>query len=493
MATSYDRQKMSGHMLDWANQPNQFKTYPEGRKIALPQMTQPPYQTLWSLWRKKTEHISAVQLTVDKLAQLLVLGYTITAQSRAGQTYYRSAASAGALYPNEIYLSAFQVEGLDQGVYHFDLLQHGLTRIRKGNFASITAEASKLKTPDHLIASLFVSGIFFRSAWKYRDRAYRYVLLDGGHILANFLLAIKALGFDARWHFAFKDQSLETLLGIDPEREGVLAVIHLLGRENKNGAQTKIEPVEDEIAAASRTSGLEVSYAKINQMHELSKTVVHPKGPLTDMTHCLGHLPPVWQTFETDEPTEKTPSYPASLVNRRSRRNFVISPMGFGQLRRLITLVGHHWSQPREAPVNYVNSLAVGLWINSLDGLVPGFYLLDLTKNRIGLVQKGPDQGNISAFCLDQAWLKNSAIYFLFMTNLSELEKSFGPRGYRYALLAAGEMGQATYLGATGLGLGCCGIGALYDQEARLFLGLNNDSILIYLLAVGAVKGLPWP
>ena len=49
-------------------------------------------------------------------------------------------------------------------------------------------------------------------------------------------------------------------------------------------------------------------------------------------------------------------------------------------------------------------------------------------------------------------------------------------------------MGQRLYVAATAMGLGCCGIGALYDGEAAALLGLNEASVLLYLVAVGAVK-----
>ena len=66
----------------------------------------------------------------------------------------------------------------------------------------------------------------------------------------------------------------------------------------------------------------------------------------------------------------------------------------------------------------------------------------------------------------------------------------WGARGYRYAMLTAGRLGQSIYLGATALGLGSCGIGALYDGEARDILGLNQKSCLLYLVAAGPVKRL---
>ncbi len=90
--------------------------------------------------------------------------------------------------------------------------------------------------------------------------------------------------------------------------------------------------------------------------------------------------------------------------------------------------------------------------------------------------------------CLDQAWLAQAAVHFLFFSNLDLLDSTWGARGYRYAMLTAGRMGERLYLTATALGLGCCGIGAFYDWEAAELLGLNPKSRLLYLVAVGAIK-----
>jgi nitroreductase len=85
-------------------------------------------------------------------------------------------------------------------------------------------------------------------------------------------------------------------------------------------------------------------------------------------------------------------------------------------------------------------------------------------------------------------WLANAAVHFLFLANLDVLDRTWGARGYRYAMLQAGRLGQRLYVASTALGLGCCGIGALYDGEAASLLGLNENSRLLYLVAVGTVK-----
>ena len=55
-------------------------------------------------------------------------------------------------------------------------------------------------------------------------------------------------------------------------------------------------------------------------------------------------------------------------------------------------------------------------------------------------------------------------------------------------MLTGGRLGERLYMTATALGLGCCGIGALYDWEAAELLGLNDESRLLYLVGVGPVK-----
>ena len=94
----------------------------------------------------------------------------------------------------------------------------------------------------------------------------------------------------------------------------------------------------------------------------------------------------------------------------------------------------------------------------------------------------------MTQICLNQDWLKNAAAHFLFMADLERMEKKWGPRGYRYTMMTAGRLGQRLYLLSTAMGMGCCGIGAFYDQEAAHLLNLKGSWRLLYLVAVRNVK-----
>ena len=130
----------------------------------------------------------------------------------------------------------------------------------------------------------------------------------------------------------------------------------------------------------------------------------------------------------------------------------------------------------------------MGLLLGGVEGLADGFYLLDRPARKLALVRPGDLRREMAEACLDQAWLGQAAAHFLFLADLAELERSGGARAYREALLLAGRLGQRAYLGAAQPGLGCCGVGAFYDDECRDLLGLDQGSRLLYLVAAGPVK-----
>jgi nitroreductase len=66
--------------------------------------------------------------------------------------------------------------------------------------------------------------------------------------------------------------------------------------------------------------------------------------------------------------------------------------------------------------------------------------------------------------------------------------KVLGARGYRYVMMHAGRAGQRIYMAAREPGLGCCGIGAMYDKEAVELLDLQSGSVLLYAVSAGPVK-----
>jgi SagB-type dehydrogenase family enzyme len=182
--SSYDRHKMEGHALDWQNQPRVYKEYPGIDPIPLSKDVRPLEDKLSSLLKKIDVKDPVHRIDLAELSLILLLTCTLTAKTRHGGAdfFYRSAPSAGALYPTESYMAVHAIEGLDDGLYHFGILHHDLTLLRAGDLSShiVPLMRPQANRPPQL--TFFMTAIFFRSAWKYRNRAYRYHLLDTGHL-----------------------------------------------------------------------------------------------------------------------------------------------------------------------------------------------------------------------------------------------------------------------------------------------------------------------
>ena len=263
--TSYERSKMGGHFLDWENQPDLFKTYADRELLEMPKEIPLPKEDLFTLYdRPSVEEKPKTVKDLADLSRILLLAYTLTSQARHsnGTFYYRSAASAGALYPTEIYVASEGMSDLTPGLYHFSIARHGLTKLRDGSLSNAVKSAIiGAKTPPSLL-TFFLTAIFFRSAWKYRARAYRYHLLDTGHVLENLILSLKASGFPFEIRFDFDDRQINCVLGLDETLEVALAIIqvgsHLIDGDSKNGNvfQELLEDVKSASREASRENRL---------------------------------------------------------------------------------------------------------------------------------------------------------------------------------------------------------------------------------------------
>ena len=492
--TSYRRYGLKGHFLDFKNRPDVFKTYPHTELYRLPEINESKARDFSNLIRKDRAHKEkALTLDIVKLSRILLLTGGITARARHpdGDFYYRSIPSAGALYPAEIYLAANGIHGLKDGLYHFSIAQHALAVLRRGIFPIDLKETSTSSNHKNPLITFFLSAIFFRSAWKYRDRSYRYHLLDTGHLLENLLMALESSGCEAVLSYDFADSEINHLLGLDETKEACLCLCHVQGKGAFQEEVTqKIEELPEPFKITSRVAKEETDYPLVREMHTAGSAVTSPKDPEHGMLSEIGPQPENWKKIRTPASWPEVISYPENVLRRRSSRNFVKAPITKEALAALFGSLCARSSGKSEEASKISNTLCVGFLIGNAGGSAPGFYLLDMRSQSIGMAASGTFTGHMAHTCLDQAWLSGAAVHFLFMSNLNKLDQRWGPRGYRYAMMTAGRLGQNLYLATTAMGLGCCGIGAFYDTEAADLLGLNRETRLLYLVAAGPVKSL---
>lgn len=160
-------------------------------------------------------------LSRDELALLVWSTQGITLASR--EYLFRTAPSAGALYPVETYLAIHRVEGLEPGIWHLNVPQFALELLAAGDFRHPLVEAGLSQSFLGTAAVVFLwTGILNRARWKYRERAIRYLFLDAGHICQNLMLAATALGLGCCPVGAFFDDEVERLVGVDGHDEVAL-------------------------------------------------------------------------------------------------------------------------------------------------------------------------------------------------------------------------------------------------------------------------------
>ena len=153
-----------------------------------------------------------------ELSQLLWATQGIT--SRAWGYDFRAVPSAGALYPIETYVLANRVDDLLPGIYHYDVQRAELVLLKEGNFGPEAARAGLGQEILGDAAAVFIwTAVVERSKWKYRQRAYRYIYMDAGHIGQNLYLAATALNLGCCTVGAFFDEEVDRLIGVDGNEE----------------------------------------------------------------------------------------------------------------------------------------------------------------------------------------------------------------------------------------------------------------------------------
>ena len=219
----YRRGHLPGGRLDWSSKPKVYRNYPGAPKVPLPEPAMKGGKPLWDVVqaRRSVRRYQDSPLSLLELSQLLWASQGIT--NHRPNVELRAAPSAGALYPVETYLAVHSAVGLEMGIYHYDIQNHQLEQLRLGDYRAETAAAALDQAIARTAAVVFIwTGVFPRSKWKYKQRTYRYVYLDAGHIAQNVALAAVALGLGSCQIAALYDEEVNALLGVDGEEESVL-------------------------------------------------------------------------------------------------------------------------------------------------------------------------------------------------------------------------------------------------------------------------------
>ena len=432
---------------------------------------------------------------------LLRLAYSLTVWSleSEGGRWHRSAASAGGLYPCELYAAVPGIgEEVRAGLHHYapdrQGLTRGLTMLRSGDAPGYAARLCGFEGRPAMV--FFVAAVFHRTAWRYGERGYRYALQDAGHLVENLLLALAASGFAVELRYNFEDKSVNELLCLDPRREDCLAVVAAYGEDRPGSRRTgggavprggpPIPGRREHHGRPGPAPAGAAGHARSDYGHGDHRSCGGRGGHGGVSFAACSVRPFGW----------RAPASPPSPPGRR--RYAATPPRCWPDARGGIFWPGMSWTPgswtpcwPCSAPGQGPRSGAWGLgcWSGAAGALAPGLYYLDREERTLVLAREGEFTGRMADICLEQRFLARAGVQFCLLADLEYVERSLGPRGYRNTLLTAGRLGQRLYLAGGNLGLGCCGVGAFYDTEAATLLGLGDTVRLLYLQAVGLVPG----
>jgi len=463
---SYTSVRTVPHHLDWNNRPMAYKIYPAAGTLALPRdLTLPAVPTFAALAGNALTGPDT-PLDLANLTRILFCADGLSRRQRVGgeDYHFRAAASAGALYPVEIYLAAGEVEGLETGLYHYSPADLKLRGLRRGDWRGLIAQAAAMR-PSIMEARavLVMSAIFWRSAWKYRARAFRYCFWDTGTILANLLAATNAEGIKAEVITAFEDARIETLIGAEGDREGVMCIVALGGNAKPATASPEPGPLDLETIPLSAE---EVVYDDLVKIQRASRLVSEEE--VRSVASVRIDLPATPQAAETIYPPTVRAGAGRGLgetiLRRGSTRVFAHEAIGADELATIMAAssIHPHADFPRLSDTYLV--------VNAVDGMEPGAYYYRRESGAFELIKRGNFRREAGYIALEQ-WLgADSSVLVCYMADLERVLSAFGNRGYRDAHLEAGILGGRAYLAAYALDRGATGL-TFYDDDTTRFFG----------------------
>jgi SagB-type dehydrogenase family enzyme len=126
--------------------------------------------------------------------------------------------------------------------------------------------------------------------------------------------------------------------------------------------------------------------------------------------------------------------------------------------------------------------------VNRVEGLSPGIYHYEVKGAELAIIREGSFGQELKRAGLNQEMLEEAAVVFIWTAVIERSKWKYRERAYRYIYMDAGHIGQNLYLAATAMNLGCCTVGAFFDEEVDRVVGIDGKGeISVYLGAVGRV------
>lgn len=410
---SYFSVRNKSHFMDWEHQPKQFKLYPEHFKRIILDKQNPKHQFFY------------------------LIGGITAQKSYPGVTYaLRTNPSAGALYPTEVYVQIRSVEGFEDGIYHLSPYESALVLLQVVDEDEGIESFLGMKKVDGFI--FLFSALYYRSSWKYRDRAFRYCLHDTGHMLGALEASCIVHEKTYRIRYDIDKKALNSLFGFRAEEFFLSCAI--VGEETNDTCKALAMqlPFINGTGTFESNTLIEETYRDTCKL-SLQKQTTQP-------------------SFHLDQERFKQ-----AIWRRRSIRDFTQKPLTKEEFTQVMDFINE--PIPSDCDVE----IEIYAIVNRVEGMWQGVY-----KEGVCL-QSGDFARKTGYLCLEQALGAQSGVT-LFLVGKDA-------KNYQAMVQKAGIIGHRLYLISEYLGFGCSGIGAYYDEEVAEFL--KSDGMVLYALAIG--------
>lgn len=425
---------------DLATFPAHSKTYADSLPtVALPRTWEPGRNSAAALLAGQAAPGDGV-LDLTRLARILHLtaGVVRVAERKDGRRYrFRAAGSAGGQFPYEVYVASHGIDGLPDGVHWFDPLDHALVQVGPA--------------PDGDATTIILTGVPWRTGWRYAERGFRHLYWDAGSLLTHAVLLAEDAGLEPRLRTVFPDAAVTRLVGADGVQEFPLAILTF----------------GDSTPAIAPTGGAvsgEVDQRPPREFPLITETQRAGDGDVLGDPLPLGS--PV-----AGRPPDAPPPDEVILLRASTRLMDPAASVSRELLAWMLAVAMRGCDVPHFIAVHAV------------DGLEPGVYRWPSLATP---VRTGNLREELFFVCLEQELGRDAAFVVIGAADLSRLDD----RGYREAQFKAGMVDGRLHLAAFAQGIGATGMTFL-DSEMESLLGTRLEGLLFTCVGVPAYRHRP--
>lgn len=481
-----------------APQPSPFRVFEDLPRVDLPTNLIGADTPVISLLRGGLDSVPTSQRQPPQdlrtLATWLYLGGgNIRRTAGRKPMWLRTCPSEDGIYPCEIYVAAFGIDGLEPGLYHFCVREFALHRLRDGGatLAQIKRGRPDLEFLKTLPAVLLVSTIFARSSWRYARRGYRHALIDAGRLVQNLSIAGTGMGIQTLVRLTTNAKTMNELIGVAPEAPFAQAeavqgmVIWADPATNPLPAQAGRSAGAAKMPALARSPLAEniVAYDLIPAIHQdcvaPGVAVREVRPPLTELSPLPSNFPveefPAGGDENSDENYEKGRALDKLLLAVDAPRAFGPTPIAREGLWN-ICRASFRWgaSYPLFPDGPHV-ALVRPLWIiRNVVGVDSGLWYYNPATDEWSCLRRGDFGREAQGLAMSNPLFANAGAVCFMIANLHRLMTEGGPDLYRLAHLESGAAAQRLSLSSRALDLECCVSGFFADDEIRRFFGLEQ-------------------